>query len=198
MKAESELRFKERQHLQDEQLHAERMNFYTHITHELRTPLTLILGPLDDLSQEKELAEKHRELVQTVQKSANRLFRLVSQLLEFRKVESQFKPFVPEAGSLGEMLADLTHKYRTLNQKPDLRVLSEIPEENIRTLFDAEIVQLIVDNLLSNAYKYTESGYIKLSLRYEGADLDHWAILSVEDTGVGIAKEDIERIFEKY
>lgn len=198
MKAESELRFKERQHLQDEQLHAERMNFYTHITHELRTPLTLILGPLDDLSQEKELAEKHRELVQTVQKSANRLFRLVSQLLEFRKVESQFKPFVPEAGSLGEMLADLTHKYRTLNQKPDLRVLSEIPEENIRTLFDAEIVQLIVDNLLSNAYKYTESGHIKLSLRYEGADLDHWAILSVEDTGVGIAKEDIERIFEKY
>jgi anti-sigma regulatory factor (Ser/Thr protein kinase) len=67
-----------------------------------------------------------------------------------------------------------------------------------RTLFDAEIVQLIVDNLLSNAYKYTESGYIKLSLHYEESDLDHWAVLSVEDTGVGIDKEDIGRIFEKY
>ncbi|WP_286841737.1 MULTISPECIES: hybrid sensor histidine kinase/response regulator transcription factor [Sphingobacterium] len=198
MKAESELKLKERQHLQDEQLHAERMNFYTHITHELRTPLTLILGPLEDLSQEKQLAEKHRALVQTVQKSANRLFTLVNQLLEFRKVESQFKPFVPEAGSLGEMLADLTNKYKTLNHKPGLRVLCELPTADIRTLFDAEIVQLIVDNLLSNAYKYTASGYIKLSLRYEGADLNHWAILSVEDTGVGIAEEDIERIFKKY
>lgn len=198
MKAESELKLKERQHLQDEQLHAERMNFYTHITHELRTPLTLILGPLEDLSQEKQLVEKHRELVQTVQKSANRLFTLVNQLLEFRKVESQFKPFVPEAGSLGEMLADLTHKYRTLNHKPGLRVLCDLPEKDIRTLFDAEIVQLIVDNLLSNAYKYTRSGYIKLSLRYEGADLNHWAILTVEDTGTGIAEVDIERIFEKY
>ncbi|WP_313263714.1 two-component regulator propeller domain-containing protein [Sphingobacterium sp.] len=198
MKAESELKLKERQHLQDEQLHAERMNFYTHITHELRTPLTLILGPLEDLSQEKQLAGKHRELVQTVQKSANRLFTLVNQLLEFRKVESQFKPFVPEAGYLGEMLADLTHKYKTLNHKSGLRVFSELPDEDIRTLFDAEIVQLIVDNLLSNAYKYTMSGYIKLSLRYEGTDLNHWAVLSVEDTGAGIAEEDIERIFEKY
>ena len=198
MKAESELKLKERQHLQDEQLHTERMNFYTHITHELRTPLTLILGPLDDLSQEKQLTQKHRELVQTVQKSANRLFTLVNQLLEFRKVESQFKPFVPEAGSLVEMLADLTNKYRTLNHKPGLRVLSDLPEKDIRTLFDAEIVQLIVDNLLSNAYKYTASGYIKLSLHYEESDLDHWAVLSVEDTGVGIGQEDIGRIFEKY
>lgn len=198
MKAESELKLKERQHLQDEQLHTERMNFYTHITHELRTPLTLILGPLDDLSQEKQLTQKHRELVQTVQKSANRLFTLVNQLLEFRKVESQFKPFVPEAGSLVEMLADLMNKYRTLNHKPGLRVLSDLPEKDIRTLFDAEIVQLIVDNLLSNAYKYTESGYIKLSLHYEESDLDHWAVLSVEDTGVGIGQEDIGRIFEKY
>lgn len=198
MKAESELKLKERQHLQDEQLHMERMNFYTHITHELRTPLTLILGPLDDLSQEKQLTRKHRELVQTVQKSANRLFTLVNQLMEFRKVESQFKPFVPEAGSLGEMLADLAHKYRTLNHKPGLRVLSDLPEKDIRTLFDAEIVQLIVDNLLSNAYKYTASGYIKLSLHYEESDLDHWAVLSVEDTGAGIDKEDIGRIFEKY
>lgn len=198
MKAESELKLKERQHVQDEQLHAERLNFYTHITHELRTPLTLILGPLDDLSQEQQLTEKHRELVQTVQKSANRLFTLVNQLLEFRKVESQFKPFVPEAGSLGEMLVDLAHKYKTLNHKPGLRVLSELPVRDSRTLFDAEIVQLIVDNLLSNAYKYTESGYIKLSLHYEESDLDHWAVLSVEDTGVGIDKEDISRIFEKY
>ncbi|WP_286848022.1 MULTISPECIES: hybrid sensor histidine kinase/response regulator transcription factor [Sphingobacterium] len=198
MKAESELKLKERQHVQDEQLHAERLNFYTHITHELRTPLTLILGPLDDLSQEQQLTEKHRELVQTVQKSANRLFTLVNQLLEFRKVESQFKPFVPEAGSLGEMLVDLAHKYKTLNHKPGLRVLSELPVKDSRTLFDAEIVQLIVDNLLSNAYKYTESGYIKLSLHYEESDLDHWAVLSVEDTGVGIDKEDIGRIFEKY
>lgn len=198
MKAEAELKLKERQHRQDEQLHSERMNFYTHITHELRTPLTLILGPLDDLSQEEQLSTKNRSLVQTVQKSANRLFTLVNQLLEFRKVESQFKPLVLEAGSLGEMLSDIVHKYKTLNVKPKLQVLSELPAIDVRTQFDAEIVQLIVDNLLSNAYKYTESGHIKLSLQYQEANLTNWAILTVEDTGCGIPATEITRIFDKF
>ncbi|MDM1292692.1 response regulator [Sphingobacterium sp. N143] len=198
MKAESELKLKERQHLQDEQLHLERMNFFTHITHELRTPLTLILGPLDDLSQESRLSAKHKGLVQTVQKSANRLFTLVNQLLEFRKVESQFKPLVLEAGYLSDMLVDIVQKYKTLNTKSKLQLLSDLPNRDVRTLFDAEIVQLILDNLLSNAYKYTDSGYIKLSLQYEESNLSNWAVLSVEDTGCGIPAEEIDRIFDKF
>ncbi|WP_293937826.1 hybrid sensor histidine kinase/response regulator transcription factor [Sphingobacterium sp. UBA5996] len=198
MKAETELKLKERQHQQDEQLHSERMNFYTRITHELRTPLTLILGPLDDLSHEGELSAKNRSLVQTVQKSANRLFTLVNQLLEFRKVESQFKPLVLESGSLRDLLNDIIHKYKTLNTKPRLQILSDFPEVETRTLFDAEIMQLIVDNLLSNAYKYTDAGYIRLSLKYEETNLANWTVLTVEDTGCGIPAKDIERIFEKF
>ncbi|WP_333624857.1 two-component regulator propeller domain-containing protein [Sphingobacterium siyangense] len=198
MKAEAELKFKERQLHQDEQLHSERMNFYTHITHELRTPLTLILGPLDDLSQDELLPAKHKSLVQTVQKSANRLFALVNQLLEFRKVESQFKPLVLETGSLSDMLIDIIQKYKALNNKPELQILSDLPKVEIRTLFDAEIVQLIVDNLLSNAYKYTDCGYVKLSLTFEESNLANWAILTVEDTGCGIPAKDIDRIFEKF
>ncbi|MDF2474618.1 MAG: hypothetical protein K0S24_101 [Sphingobacterium sp.] len=198
MKAESELKFKERQHRQDEQLHSERMNFYTHITHELRTPLTLILGPLEDLSHEEQLSPKNKGLVHTVQKSANRLFTLVNQLLEFRKVESQFKPLVLEPGTLSEMLGDILEKYMTLNNKPKVQLLSDLPQTDIRTLFDAEIVQLIVDNLLSNAYKYTDAGHIKLSLVYEESNLVNWAILSVEDTGCGIPAKEIDRIFDKF
>jgi Signal transduction histidine kinase len=198
MKAETELKLKERQHQQDEQLHLERMNFYTHITHELRTPLTLILGPLDDLSHDRQISTKHKGLVQTIQKSANRLFTLVNQLLEFRKVESQFKPLVLETGSLGDMLTDIIQKYKALNNKPGLQMLADLPEGETRTLFDAEIIQLIVDNLLSNAYKYTNSGYVRLSLKYEESNLDNWAVIAVEDTGCGIPAKNIDRIFEKF
>ncbi|RKE55862.1 hybrid sensor histidine kinase/response regulator transcription factor [Sphingobacterium detergens] len=198
MHAEAELKFKDRKHKQEEELYNERMSFYTHITHELRTPLTLILGPLDDLVHEEQLNAKHRGLVQTVQQSASRLFNLVNQLLEFRKVESQFKPLVLEAGSLAEMLTDLVYKYKTLNSKPQLTLLADLPEADVRTLFDPEIVQLIVDNLLSNAYKYTAAGSIKLHLHYEGSDINHWAVLSVTDTGCGIPAPEIDRIFEKF
>ena len=198
MHAESELRLKERQHRQDEQLYTERMNFYTHITHELRTPLTLILGPLEDLAHEQELSANHRNLIGTVQKSANRLFSLVSQLLEFRKIESQYKPLVLEAGSLAEMLSDLVHKYQTLNNKSALSISADLPKVDTRTMFDAEIVQLIVDNLLSNAYKYTTTGQIKLRLHYETSNLTNWAVLSVEDTGCGIPAGEFNRIFDKF
>jgi len=198
IKAESELRLKERQHLQDEQLHSERMNFYTHITHELRTPLTLILGPLDDLSHNEQLSPRNKGLVHTVQKSANRLFTLVNQLLEFRKVESQFKPLVLEAGTLSDMLTDIVDKYRTLNNKPNVEIYANLPETDYRTLFDAEIIQLIVDNLLSNAYKYTDSGHIRLDLKYEQSNLTHWAVLSIEDTGRGIPADHMDRIFDKF
>lgn len=198
LKAESELKLKERQHEQDQKLYTERINFYTHITHELRTPLTLILGPLDDLADEKQLSAKNKGLVLAVQKSANRLFTLVNQLLEFRKIESQYKPLVLGEGYLAEMLHELVEKYKLLNSKKDLQVISRLPDPDIRTLFDAEIVQLIVENLLSNAYKYSEKGNIEVSLHYEKNQLVNWAVLTVSDTGCGISAKNIDSIFDKF
>jgi len=196
--AEAELRVKKLQIEQDGKLHMERLNFYTNITHELRTPLTLILGPLEDLLQEEKLATKHKEGVLMVQKNANRLFSLVNQLLEFRKVESQHKPLVLGEGFLGELVQHIVQKYRESNTNSDLRVTCKIEQEDIKTVFDAEIVQLILDNLLSNACKYTTSGSIEVYLQYEQERLSTSALIGVKDTGCGIAPEHLGKIFDRY
>lgn len=196
--AEAELRVKKLQIEQDGKLHMERMNFYTNITHELRTPLTLILGPLEDLLHEKKLAPNHKEGVLMVQKNANRLFSLVNQLLEFRKVESQYKPLVLGEDFLGELIQQIVQKYSEANTNSDLQITFKIDQEDIKTIFDAEIVQLILDNLLSNACKYTTSGGIEVRLRYEQDPLSTSALICVKDSGCGIASEHLDKIFDRY
>lgn len=196
--AEAELRMKKLQLEQDEQLHMERLNFYTNITHELRTPLTMILGPLDSLLHDQGLSSGHKDWVYIVQKSANRLFSLVNQLLEFRKVESQHKPLVLGAGFLGELVHETVLKYVEANHKKDLTVKCIVEEGDIKTIFDAEIVQLILDNLLSNACKYTSSGSVEVRLTYEQERLSTCALIYVKDTGCGIAPEHVDKIFDKF
>lgn len=198
IKAEGELRLKKLEHQQQQQLTTERLNFFTNITHELRTPLTLILGPLDDLLEEKTLSPKQKNMVQVVQKSSNRLSSLVNQLLEFRKVESQHKPLVLGEGYLGEVVQDIVNKYIELNVKEKLEIRYHLPVTDIRTTFDAEIVHIILDNLLSNAYKYTTAGKIDVSLSYEQDRLNTWSILHVKDTGSGISEEYLTRIFDRF
>jgi len=198
IKAEGELRLKKLEHQQQQQLTTERLNFFTIITHELRTPLTLILGPLDDLLEEKTLSPKQKNLVQVIQKSSNRLFSLVNQLLEFRKVESQHKPLVLNEGYLGEVVQDVVNKYVELNLKEKLQIRGHLPVTDIRTTFDADIVHIILDNLLSNAYKYTTVGTIDVSLSYEQDRLNTWSVLRVKDTGSGIPEEYLTRIFDRF
>ncbi len=198
IKAEGELRLKKLEHQQQQQLATERLHFFTNITHELRTPLTLILGPLDDLLRENNLSTKQKKLVQVVQKSSNRLFSLVNQLLEFRKVESRHKPLVLGEGYLGEVVQDIVNKYRELNVKDTLQIRCQLPSTDLRTTFDAEIIHIILDNLLSNAYKYTNTGAIDVQLTYEQDQLNTWSVLRIKDTGCGIPEEYLERIYDRF
>ena len=196
--AEAQLQMKKLQLEQDENLHMERLNFFTNITHELRTPLTMILGPLDDLLQEEKMSAKHKDWIFIVQKNANRLFSLVNQLLEFRKVESQYKPLVLGEDFLGELIRETVLKYKESNTRKELTITCSIDHDDIKTTFDAEIVQLILDNLLSNACKYTAAGTIEVCLTYEQDILSTCALISVKDTGCGIPAEHLDKIFDKF
>lgn len=196
--AEAQLSLKKQQLEQEGNLHTERMNFYTNITHELRTPLTLILGPLEDLLHENQLSPKHRERLSIVQKSATRLFSMVNQLLEFRKVESQHKPLTLQPGFLRQLLEEIVQKYVEASQSKNINISLTANGEDFETMFDREIVQLIVDNLLSNACKHTKAGSVMVSLAYEQNSQGNWAVIKVKDTGGGIASSHLEKIFEKF
>ena len=196
--AEAQLSLKKQQLEQEGNLHTERMNFYTNVTHELRTPLTLILGPLEDLLHENQLSPKHRERLSIVQKSATRLFSMVNQLLELRKVESQHKPLALQPGFLRQLLEDIVQKYVEASQSKNINISLTANTEDFETIFDREIVQLIVDNLLSNACKHTKAGSVMVSLAYEQNSQGNWAVIKVKDTGSGIASAHLEKIFEKF
>ncbi|MCR4860950.1 MAG: response regulator [Bacteroidales bacterium] len=179
--------------LQDRQVNEERMVFYTNITHELRTPLTLILGPLDDLSVDPTIPSAARGRIGKVRQSASELLGLVNQILEFRKTETRNRQLSVSYASLSACVEEVGTRFRDLSVDPSVTFSLSV-EPDVSLWFDKEAVTIILNNLLSNARKYTPSGRIVLSLQRRG---DKVAV-SVSDTGCGIAPEDLEHIFERY
>lgn len=173
----------------------ERLRFYTNITHELRTPLTLILSPAEDLKNDPSLSERARAKVSVVQQNANRLLDLINTLLNFRKTETQNMQVHAAYGDLSSMVEGVGRGFVEANMHRDTAISLEV-EKGILAEFDPDIVTSILNNLMSNALKYTPSGTI--TLRLVTSEDGKTARMSVEDTGYGIAKEELEKIFERY
>lgn len=185
-------------HEQEQELNDERLRFYTNITHELRTPLTLILGPLEDLVKSNTLSSKDHHRISVIHQSAVQLLNLINQILDFRKTETQNKRLCVTKGNLTNTVYEVGLKYKELNSKPDIQILIEAEEENMFLFFDKEIITMILDNLISNALKYTDKGYIRIRTEWVTENGIRYAQLSVEDTGYGIGKEALAHIFERY
>lgn len=185
-------------HEKEQELNNERLRFYTNITHELRTPLTLILGPLEDMQKETSLPSAHRQKLSVVRQSAIRLLNLINQILEFRKTETQNRELCVSQGNIAALVQETGLKYKELNRKPEVAFRVDVECEQMPMFFDREVVTIILDNLISNAIKYTERGVIGIALyttEKEGAPCTE---IRVSDTGYGIAPEALTRIFDRY
>ncbi|MBQ9660934.1 MAG: response regulator [Bacteroidales bacterium] len=193
MKQRNQTRLQQDRLLQERQAGEERMVFYTNVTHELRTPLTLILGPLEDLSEDSEIPSRARIRIGKVKQSAQQLLGLVNQLLEFRKTETQNRRLTVEFGDLSAFVESVGTQFRDLSIDKAV-TLSLAIEPGIRLWYDAEALTIILNNLLSNSRKFTPSGQIVLSLQKEAGQ----AVLRVSDTGVGIAPDELAHIFDRY
>lgn len=195
---ESRLDLEFHRHENDLKLNSERLRFYTNITHELRTPLTLILGPLEDLSEDKSLLPKHAVKIGIIRDSATRLLNLINQILEFRKTETENRKLKVREEDLVTLVQEVGFKYRELNQNRDVDIRVCTDAEEAVFFYDREIVTIILDNLMSNALKYTSKGEIVLSLKEVEENGTRYTCLSVSDTGHGIDKESLNHIFERY
>lgn len=160
--------------------------------------MTLILGPLEDLVKSNTLSSKDHHRISVIHQSAVRLLNLINQILDFRKTETQNKRLCVTKGNLTNVVYEVGLKYKELNSKPDIQILIEIEEENMFLFFDKEIITMILDNLISNALKYTDKGYIRIRTEWVTENGIRYAQLSVEDTGYGIGKEALAHIFERY
>lgn len=191
---------------QIEELSQAKLSFFTNISHEFRTPLTLILGPIERLISTKTPDEIERfNLYGVINRNANRLLRLINQILEFRKLETGSVDFTPRTADIVPFMNELLNLFNGLaaQRKINLNFISQ--EKEIFTAFDHDKMEKIVFNLLSNAFKYTlENGNIALEIKKIKVEdslsnnKNDFIQIDVTDTGKGISPEHLPHIFERF
>lgn len=179
---------------QKQELNEERLRFFTNITHELRTPLTLIMGPLEDLMADVRLPEVLSKKVRSIHASSERLLNLINEILEFRKTETQNRRLTVAHADLKTFVQEIGNRFKDLNRNPNVAFNVSVPEQPVDIYFDSEVISTVLNNLISNAIKYTSKGSISLTLSME----DGKVVISVKDTGYGISKKALPHIYERY
>lgn len=170
--------------------------FFSNVSHEFRTPLTLMLGPLEDVLQSDALPGEVREQLERVQRNGLRLTRLVNSLLEFSRMEAGRAAAAYVATDIAAFTRELASSFESTFQRAGLELHFEASDGIQPVHLDRDMWEKIVLNLLSNAFKFTFEGFIKVGVR---PDLDGASVeVSVQDSGTGIAAEQLPRVFERF
>ncbi len=180
-----------------EAAHEARLNFFTNISHEFRTPLTLITGPVEEMLKQPKLLPSARQQLSLIHKNAIRLLRLVNQLIDFRKIEFNKMKVRATETDLVTFTTDVVQVFHdiALKRNIDCRLLTK--ERTIPIWIDGSIMDQILFNLLSNAFKFTgDNGSILVSI--EKNNENNLAVLQVEDTGIGMTEEEQNHAFELF
>jgi len=187
------------EHLEREkesQINEGKMQFFIELTHELRTPLTLIVSPIQELLADTTLNEFVVKRLQTVRKSSERLLRLVNKYLDLSKIDKNEYPFVIRKRNLMADLIEIkkTFEIHAIQNKINYQLQSDF--ENIDAWYDKEKIEIILTNLLSNAFKFTPEGgdiYIFVEMQDE-----YKICISVRDSGMGIDLNELDKIFTPF
>ena len=175
-----------------------RLVFFTNISHELRTPLTLIADPVEMLLEDTNIKGKTRELLRMVQRNAKALQQLVGSILDFRKIQNGMMELTLSRFDIVEALKIWTGDFKLTAERKKISLhlgIFNFDKKQSIIIADKEKLARIVFNLLSNAMKYTPAGGdIFVSLHQEGEKFR----LDVKDTGNGIAKEEAQKVFERF
>ncbi len=170
--------------------------FFSNVSHEFRTPLTLLVGPIQDglADQHAALPPAQRERQEIAHRNALRLLRLVNTLLDFSRIEAGRLDAIYEPTDLATLTAELASVFRSAVEQARLELIVDCPPLPEPIYVDRDMWEKIVLNLLSNAFKFTFEGQIRVELRAHGDRVD----LRVVDTGVGIPESDLPRMFERF
>lgn len=172
-----------------------KMDFFTNVSHELRTPLTLILAPLEELIKtpkiDKPIHKKHELMLA----NAKRLYHLVDQLFEFRKTEMGTRKLKVGKTDLVGFLYEIYESFKSLAQKNNITYTYRSTEAKLSFYFDADAMEKVLFNLLSNAFKYTKNGG---SIHVSLSTLGNNVVIKVADTGIGISVQDLTKVFERF
>jgi signal transduction histidine kinase/CheY-like chemotaxis protein len=176
-----------------------KLQFMMNISHEFKTPLTMILSPIDSLMK-METDEKRIKLYKLISHNANRLLDLVNQLLDFRKIDARGDKLKLSSGDIVLFVRNATYAFSEIASQKNIKLIFSSIFHSLIMTYDSEKILKVVGNLLSNAFKFTPNGgsiTVSLSTKKKD-DGESDLIISVKDSGIGIAPEYQEAIFERF
>jgi PAS domain S-box-containing protein len=173
--------------------------FFSNVSHEFRTPLTLMLGPLEELKYQfgrsaDSVSVPQYQQIDLVHRNGLRLLKLVNTLLDFSRIEAGRMQAVYEPIDLPSYTAELASVFRAAIEKAGMKLVVDCPAISGQAFVDCDMWEKIVLNLVSNAFKFTFDGEIKVKLRATDTRFE----LAIRDTGIGIPADEVPRLFERF
>ena len=175
-----------------------KIRFFTNMSHELRTPLSLILAPVEKLLAGPTSSDPHPQY-EMIRRNARRLLHLVNQLLDFRKMEVNELRLHPRQGDIIKFVRDISYSFIDLAERKNISFAYNSDNDSLLTSFDHDKMERILFNLLSNAFKFTPAnGAVSVAVTTENASEKTILYIQVKDSGIGIAPDIREKIFERF
>lgn len=174
-----------------------KLQFFTNISHELRTPLTLIVGPLEELNRTESLTEQGKQYITTISRNANRMVRFINQLLDFRKVQSAKVRLVISEVEVIHLISGITDYFDSLAREKRISLQLESDVTELYAWIDAEKIDIIIYNLLSNAFKFSPQG-TQILVRVATFREEGFFTITITDQGSGVPQDKLKEIFDLY
>ncbi len=189
-----------------------KLSFFTNISHEFRTPLTLILGPLERLLKDRGHTQETQGSLSIIQRNAQRLLHLVNQIMDFRKIEQGRMELNVRKGDLKSFCTNIFEAFQPLAEIKKVNFQLSVEELPKEIWFDHQVIENILYNLLSNAFKYTpDEGNVRMEvkavsiqdsrlneLKYPDAGGKTIISIKISDTGIGISEENLPLVFKRF
>ena len=179
----------------EQQISDIKLRFFTNISHELRTPLTLIAGPVEQVLKNDKLPADAREQLVVVERNTSRMLRLVNQILDFRKIQNKKMKMQVQRVDIVPFVCKVMDNFEAVAEEHRIDFLFQTEKEHLYLWVDADKLEKIVFNLLSNAFKYTPNGkMITMFIRED----ENTVSIGVQDQGIGIAENKKKSLFVRF
>ncbi len=177
-----------------EELSKLKSEFVANVSHELRTPLNAILGFSELIKMANLVSGEGKKYIDYITSSATNLLNMINNILDLSKIESNTVSVNFSKLKISEFIEELAHNAEALIRDKEVTFIKEENEHDEYILTDYSMLRSIITNILSNAIKFTEKGFVKMKISQENGNL----IIEIEDTGIGMDKTEVEKIFQPF
>lgn len=196
MQAKQELKLEHMERTKSEKLNKFKLQFFTNLSHELLTPLSILLILSERWSKHGKIPMEN--IPKIFERNVNKLHHHIKQMLQFRKAESGNMKLDIREDDLSPVVNEIVENYLLIAAEKNISFDSEIPDK-LTGYYDKEKINISLNNLLSNAFKYTgKGGYINLKVSSFTREDHRWVEITVTDSGIGIPRENLENIFNRF